>query len=742
MLRRASGLGLLCVMLVSFVLFGGVRAHAGPALPAEVPSIAGADWSKAPQYPPYDYPSVAFWRSELTWDSPDLLPANLTRIKPPKAYKGKVGTKDHLLSRWKAYVTKAKLKRWGDLTDQEKKAAWEEYLDAYTGMLDNKARGKAFEEYYEKKHGLAHRGYVLDQMLRRHFSGVTGNRRGDAFRPGQGGVLFEFKSGSSPIDREQARFYARVAADNGKALVYVFGSQPRPEDLKFLDELNAEMARTTGHHDNVLNRSWPATGNPVRHPNAPPPPAGTSTGGSSPTPPGPPGSVAAQGQYDAGGAADDAIATSPSSPQAAAALADLEDGLAEDLGYHSPQDAGMPTQQLGGVDFSTLELRYVTDTYSGGFGSGMQYAYQVDGKPGEKVSYGGRAAAQLASDSFFTWLALPPTSFTVNLNPDEPDRIIDDRFGTTDAGRVLLEADLRMKKTVAKLINPNTSAGARYWAALHGEKKCVSSRQWIVPKTAVVHEDGNKLYILDAPLDVKMETEYVTSDGAASDAGCDSQPTTDTEYNESLYRRTILPQVQRAVNGAPEYADLRRVYASRVAAEWYRQRSRTRTTAYSRIIDSGDVSAWPTRVKWGPQDVYQAYLKSYRDGEFHIKHTTRRGNYLYTQVYVYGGVNFTRVPRDVLSTRTFTRRHPHLASSAAAARVGPVTDTATGTTWLGGSSAQRPPWDPRPAPEPPLSNPWFYVATGLPVLAWLALSGLLLRRRTRHPGVRTPAVAS
>ena len=98
------------------------------------------------------------------------------------------------------------------------------------------------------------------------------------------------------------------------------------------------------------------------------------------------------------------------------------------------------------MDFSTLELRYISDTYNGGVGPGVQYAYQVDAKPGEEISFGGKQSAQLAADSFFTWLVLPPSSFTVSLNPDEPNRIIDAQLGRTDAGRVLLEADLQMKR--------------------------------------------------------------------------------------------------------------------------------------------------------------------------------------------------------------------------------------------------------------------------------------------------------
>src|SRR5262249_49950393 len=94
-------------------------------------------------------------------------------------------------------------------------------------------------------------------------------------------------------------------------------------------------------------------------------------------------------------------------------------------------EAATKSDPLGGVDFSSLELRYVSDSYHGT--TGVEYAYRVDAAPGQTVSYGGADAARLSADSFFVWLALPPSSFTVNLNPEEPDRIIDAKLGTTDA---------------------------------------------------------------------------------------------------------------------------------------------------------------------------------------------------------------------------------------------------------------------------------------------------------------------
>lgn len=306
---------------------------------------------------------------------------------------------------------------------------------------------------------------------------------------------------------------------------------------------------------------------------------------------------------------------------------------------------GEDEQQVGGVDFATLELRYVSDTYAGG--SGLGFAFSANPAPEDSPSYGGRRNALLASDAFFVWMALPASAFTVNLNPDEPDRIIDERFGRTDAGRVLLEADLQMKKTVAKLIHPESATGKRFWDNLDGEK-CLSMRQWIVPARALIREDKGQMYIIDAPLDVKMESDIVNSVGVGGlpSDGCPGQSESDTKRNETLFRTTILPQVNKAVNSAPEYADLRRVYLSRVAAQFFRERSLTKRTAYSDLIDKGNVDAWPSREPWDPKEVWQRFVKSYTDGEFKVEVRTERGDVVEVATYVYGGVDLTTIPRS------------------------------------------------------------------------------------------------
>ncbi|NYV75768.1 hypothetical protein [Streptomyces sp. UH6] len=328
----------------------------------------------------------------------------------------------------------------------------------------------------------------------------------------------------------------------------------------------------------------------------------------------------------------------------------------------------------GGIDFTRLELRYLSDS------GGLNYAFKAP-VTAKGTSLTGLANAQQASDSFFTWLQLEPSTFWVNLNPNEPDRIIDARLGRTDTGRIMLQADLLLKKTTGKLIHPDTSLGATYWDSLKGS--CTSFRTWIVPAPATVYTTGEELHILESPLDVQMETQYLKQSGGSGATSCKEQSEAVQEHNESAFRRLILPRVVDAVNTAPEYADLRRVYLSRIAAEWYRDLSRTQRTTYGGVIDSGDISAYATRRDWKPRDTFDAYVRSYTKGEFNVEKTTRKGDYLYTRTYVYGGVDFTNVP--------FNR-----VTSASSALTDDVNRSLTEPTksgdgiWLGGEAPPAP----------------------------------------------------
>ncbi|MEU6378958.1 hypothetical protein [Streptomyces sp. NPDC046909] len=337
----------------------------------------------------------------------------------------------------------------------------------------------------------------------------------------------------------------------------------------------------------------------------------------------------------------------------------------------------------GGVDFSTLQLSYVGASKDG---KGLDYSFKAARNPDEDTnpSWGGMAKAHLASDAFFTWLALTPDKFWVNLNPTEPDRIMDSTFAKTDAGRVLLEADLTMKHDFAKTVNPKTRLGARFWNALSlvGGQPCMPViRNWIVPDTAKVREQDGGIYILDAPLKVNS----VPYEGTIPGDQC-RKTSEQREHDQRLVDEMIRPVVEKRVNTAPEYADLRRVYASRVAAEWVARQDATKPGPYHAIIGSDDVSRWPLRQDkdWSEQDTYQRYLTSFKEGDYTFER--RSGNWIYT--YSVGGVDFSKTPQQDIGGDRFAKEEPGLPNTAANSRAQVTHYRDTGTTWLGGSTSE------------------------------------------------------
>jgi hypothetical protein len=292
-----------------------------------------------------------------------------------------------------------------------------------------------------------------------------------------------------------------------------------------------------------------------------------------------------------------------------------------------------------------------------------------------------------------------------------------------------LQADLQMKKTTAQLIDPDTPLGRQFWDSLRGENKCLSARSWIVPGTVTVHDTGSELYILEAPLTIETEGDYRSSTAAYGTA-CSKDAY--SERNQQIFARTILPLIQKKVNEAPEYADLRRVYFSRVAAQWYRDRARTKHIAYSDLVDKGDISRWVTQQSWKPKDTYDLYVKSYKEGEFHRTYTTPQGGTVLTTTYIFGGVDFSSINENHLDGGAFAGQEPGLPQAVANAQIGAVSADGGKDVWLGGMTADRPitelAFSP---PTPATSTTIFYILAGAPVLAWLLAGAWIpIRRRS------------
>lgn len=349
----------------------------------------------------------------------------------------------------------------------------------------------------------------------------------------------------------------------------------------------------------------------------------------------------------------------------------------------------LPRGGPGGVDFTTMELRYVGGL---GKGKGMNYSMRADQMPDPDTTpgYGGAARMQLSSDALFTWLALTPEKFWVNLNPDQPDKVMDAKLGKTDAGRVLLEADLIMKHDFSEGLNPNKHAGGkRYWDTAprrNGIPCFPGTRFWIEPEPAKVREQDGGIYILDSPMDVSaqwLDVDY-TVPGSTE---CKDLTEAEKKQIEASVNANIVPIIKKRVNNDPKYADLRAVYNARVAAQYIRQQDAKKPTDFHDIINSNDASAWPLRAphqNWTREQVWNRYMDSIKKGIewFELEY----GGKVYKQGV--GGVDFSKQPKRNINKVQFDLENRDLDNTTVNSRKSDDTSYRdTDTLYLGGGQS-------------------------------------------------------
>jgi len=240
---------------------------------------------------------------------------------------------------------------------------------------------------------------------------------------------------------------------------------------------------------------------------------------------------------------------------------------------------------------------------------------------------------------FFIGLALPNETFWVNLRPDSPDQIIDPLLEQTDIGRILLEADVELKKDTALATSPDTKEGKVYWDKLYQKAEELYgtnevtiptlTRPWIVPDEVIISENQSSAYIYKATLKVMLEEDYLKSTSKALKGYStydfkDDRAKELNEYSTQLLKELVIPKITQTINTSKKYASLRQVYYSLILAQWFKakfqstsaQGSGAQVNAYNDLINSKDLSNLTSEIPYSKDTYFKQYQKSFQNGEY------------------------------------------------------------------------------------------------------------------------------
>ncbi|RJP27301.1 MAG: class I SAM-dependent methyltransferase [Candidatus Omnitrophota bacterium] len=266
---------------------------------------------------------------------------------------------------------------------------------------------------------------------------------------------------------------------------------------------------------------------------------------------------------------------------------------------------------------------------------------------------------------FFIALSLPKESFWVNLRPDASQVTIDDNLAKTDFGKVLLEADLQLKKDTAKYTSPATKTGRQYWDKLYKKAGEIFGNQnlniptlarpWIVPDEIIIRQAGNNAYIYKASLKVMLEQDFLKdSDNYKFD---DPKLKALNEYASELMRQFIIPELIKDVNTAKRYSLLRRVYNSLILAQWFKARYAGSSSFYPALVDKGNLTGLTSEKAWDSAYYFNEYKKSFESGEYNLKEPVFTAYGQSVRTYFSGGIALNNVvfmapSEQVLGTTT------------------------------------------------------------------------------------------
>ena len=341
---------------------------------------------------------------------------------------------------------------------------------------------------------------------------------------------------------------------------------------------------------------------------------------------------------------------------------------------------------LGGINFTSIKLNSIAVSIDQDKGVNFDLILKSQKAKGVNPVIDPINATLLGATAFMTGLIVPNYRFWVNLNPWEADRIIDEPLRQSEVGRVMLEADLQMKRDFGNYVNPCANETIKaFWNLLDKKKdelvqQCMNEfpgeirdtnnigmkgaiRLWIVPDKVYAYTNGTQIYIINTSLTINSECdldhanfEVYFQDISTLSEGCQEKLNESArkymEYFKELGDRMILPYVITDVNQCNKYENLREVYVALALAQWYKSKMNTRMDIFRDFLDSSSSEVLKSKNVWSTKEIWERYINLFENCEFECWENetikTTRGIRILSNPRCYGGVEFNNIKDQLI----------------------------------------------------------------------------------------------
>ncbi len=231
---------------------------------------------------------------------------------------------------------------------------------------------------------------------------------------------------------------------------------------------------------------------------------------------------------------------------------------------------------------------------------------------------------------FLSALTIPEEEQWVNLSPYEADRMIPDSLGRTRMGRDLLAQDYLLKQVAASLMYPEEDIGRDFWERVYRRagrqlRDATGSLEtfnkvWVVPHTAVVHEEGGMVLILESRLKVMLESDYLArrnfmqdTDGPVPPGRDDGEP----RVTADVLREVIIPELEREVNHGKHFAPLRQMYQAMILATWYKSKLAV-SPLHAAYVNRNKTEGIALADETANAQIYKRYVAAFHKGVYNF----------------------------------------------------------------------------------------------------------------------------